>query len=279
MKIPKLIGVIHLPALGGSPGSYGKHPAEALQEAGAQAVQEAELLVSAGFDGIILENFGDTPFFKGPVPPITVAAMSIIAAAVREASEGIQLGINVLRNDAHSALAIAATTGCDFIRVNVLSGVVAADQGLIEGDAAALLRERDRLQAPVSILADVLVKHAETLSTRDLLLAIEDVAVRGRADGVIVTGPSTGRLADLEFIQTAHKAARHLQIPLLLGSGATKEKLKDLKPVVDGIIVGSALRKDGRAGAPLDKKRVVEFAKEFARLKSKKVTKNKKKGK
>ena len=54
-----------------------------------------------------------------------------ISAAIREVSK-LPLGINVLRNDAFSALAIAAVTGADFIRVNVLSGVTATDQGLIE---------------------------------------------------------------------------------------------------------------------------------------------------
>ena len=279
MKLPKLIGVIHLGALGGSPGANGIHPAEALQEVGAIAVEEAGILVEAGFDGIILENFGDTPFYKTQVPPITIASMSIIAAAVREATDGIQLGINVLRNDVYSALAIAAATGCDFIRANVLTGVAATDQGLIEGDAAGLLRERDRLQVSVGILADIHVKHAQTLSTVDLTLAMEDATVRGRADGVIVTGHTTGRLADLGVIQEASKKARHLGVPIFLGSGATQEKLKDLRPWLDGIIVGSTLREGGKPGAPLDRKRTVEFAKEFARLRPKKVGISKKKAK
>lgn len=279
MKLPKLIGVIHLGPLAGSPGAHGLHPTDALQQAGAQAVQEAQILAQAGYDGIIIENFGDAPFYKTQVPAITLASMSIIAAAVREAVEDIQLGINVLRNDANAALAIAAVTGCDFIRVNVLSGVAATDQGIIEGEAATLLRERDRLQAPVAILADVHVKHAQSLSSSDLRLAIEEVGTRGMADGVIITGQTTGRLADASAIQAASQAARALGIPLFLGSGATRDKLKDLRPWLDGIIVGSALRKDGRAGAPLDKKRTVEFAREFAKLKPKKPGKLKKKAK
>src|SRR4029079_5487495 len=127
--LPSLIGVIHLPALAGAPGS--SDPADALQRAGLQAVKEAQILVKAGFDGLILENFGDVPFYKTQVPPETIASMSVIAAAVREAARKVSLGINVLRNDARAAMAIAAVTGCDFIRVNVLSGVSATDQGWI----------------------------------------------------------------------------------------------------------------------------------------------------
>ena len=187
MKLPKLIGVIHLPPLAGSPGAGHQHPVEALQQAGFLAYREAQMLVQAGFDGIFIENFGDAPFYKTQVPPETIACMAIIAGAVREVSDKVLVGINVLRNDARAALAIAATTGCDFIRVNVLSGVTATDQGIIEGDAAFLLRERERLNADVAILADVHVKHGTSLSSGDLGLAIEEVGLRSMADGVIMT--------------------------------------------------------------------------------------------
>jgi len=270
MKLPKLIGVIHLAPLPGSPAAHGHHPADALQHAGAQAVEEAYQLSKSGFDAIILENFGDAPFFKSSVPRETIASMSIIAAALRETVGSMQIGINVLRNDGMSALAIAAVTGCDFIRVNVLSGVAATDQGMVEGEAALLLRERDRLHANVAILADVHVKHAMTLSSHDLSVAIEDVGTRAKADGVIITGQTTGRLADLGTLQVASKVARSLKLPLYLGSGATAEKLSEIKPWVDGIIVGSTLRKGGIAGAPLDNKRVIEFAKMFRQIQVKK---------
>jgi membrane complex biogenesis BtpA family protein len=258
MSLPKLIGVIHLPPLAGSPAAHHQHPAEALQVAGFQAVREAEALAKAGFDGVFLENFGDAPFFKTQVPPETIASMAVIAAAVRE-SVKIQVGINVLRNDARAALAIAGVVGCDFIRVNVLSGVTATDQGLIEGDAAYLLRERDRLHVDVAILADVHVKHGQSLSSSDIGLAIEEVVLRGMADAVIVTGATTGRLVELSVLESASQFARAHQIPLYLGSGASHDNLREIKPWVDGIIVGSALRKGGAAGAPLDPKRVRDF--------------------
>src|SRR5262249_6275844 len=143
-------------------------PAIALQKAGIQAVREAKLLAQAGFEAVIIENFGDTPFYKTRVPAETVASLAVIAAAVRE-SVSIPVGINVLRNDGHSALAVAAVTGCDLVRVNVLTGVSATDQGIIEGEAASLIRERQRLGASsIGILADVHVKHARSLSSDDI---------------------------------------------------------------------------------------------------------------
>ncbi len=255
-SLPKLIGVIHLPPLPGSPGAADLNAAVALSRAGLWAVKEAIALTSAGFDGLILENFGDIPFYKDRVPAETIAAMSVIAAAVRESTRA-QIGINVLRNDARAALAIAAATQANFIRVNVLAGVVATDQGMIEGTAAELIRERIRLNAQsISILADVHVKHAQTLSSSDLALAIEEVSGRGGADGVIITGSSTGRLPELDLIRRAQAASLHSGVPLYLGSGMTTEQMPDFLLPGLRLIVGSALRKGGKAGMPLDLKRI-----------------------
>lgn len=261
--LPRLVGVIHLPALPGAPGSQDLLPADALARAGEWAVREATILKKAGFDGVAIENFGDAPFYKERVPPETVAAMSVIVAAVREVVPSARLGVNVLRNDGASALAIAAVTGADWIRVNVLSGVAATDQGLIEGQAAALLRERARLGARTAIFADVHVKHARSLSSTSMELGIEEAFLRAQADAVIVTGETTGRLIDEDSLREASRAARAVGAPLYLGSGTTRDSLARLSKLVDGIIVGSAIRRGKRAGAPLDARLCQEFAKEF----------------
>lgn len=252
---PRLIGVIHLPALAGSPGASGLDPSSAVSRAGLWAVQEAQALTRAGFEGLILENFGDSPFHKERVGPETLASLAVIAGAVREATK-LPLGINVLRNDGRAALAIAAVTGCEFIRVNVLSGVVATDQGLIEGCAAELLRERDRLGADVRILADVHVKHARTLSSDDIGLAVEETALRSMADGVILTGSTTGRPVDLIELERATQVARAHRIPLFIGSGVQPDGVDALLAKVHGLIIGSALRRNGQAGTALDPKRI-----------------------
>ncbi|MCM2324809.1 MAG: BtpA/SgcQ family protein, partial [Oligoflexia bacterium] len=234
LRLPRLIGVIHLPPLAGAPQGQGASAPALLQKAGVTAVKEALLLTKAGFEGIILENFGDVPFFKDRVPPETVASMAVIAAAVREATR-LPIGLNVLRNDGRAALAIASVTGCDFIRVNVLSGVAASDQGMLEGEAAFLLRERERLSSPVAILADVHVKHARTLSSDDLSLAVEDAHVRSLADGIIVSGAGTGKTVDLLALEQAARTTKALGVPLFVGSGATVEQLKDLRALGAGV--------------------------------------------
>lgn len=263
--LPRLIGVIHLPALPGAPGSQDLLPADALARAGEWAVREAKALKQAGFGGIVVENFGDAPFYRDHVPAETVASLSVIVAAVREVVPAASLGVNVLRNDGFSALAIAAVTGADWIRVNVLSGVAATDQGMIEGDAARLMRERARLGARTAVFADVHVKHARSLSSSSIELGIEEAFLRAQADAVIVTGETTGRMIDETTLQEASRAARASGAPLYLGSGATAENLPELARLVDGVIVGSALRKGRRAGAALDEKACREFVRAFER--------------
>lgn len=255
-----LIGVIHLLPLPGSPGAIGEDSARMLERAGHQAIREAQMLAQAGFTSVIVENFGDAPFFKGRVGPETVAAMSVIVAALGEAVR-IPVGVNILRNDALSALAVAAVTGADFIRVNVLSGVAATDQGLIESEAAELLRKKVVLAPGLQIWGDVLVKHARTMSVDDVELAVEEVAERSGADAVILTGPTTGRPVDTERLRLARAACKRAGRKLYVGSGLNVQNAQGLLALCDGAIVGSALRKGGRAGAPLDLPRIRSLVK------------------
>ena len=123
--IPALTGMVHLAALPGSPRYDGR-----LQPIEDAAVADAITLAAAGFDGVIIENFGDSPFFADDVPDITIAAVTRMALAVAREID-LPIGINILRNDALGALAIAAASGAMMIRVNVLSGSMFTDQGLI----------------------------------------------------------------------------------------------------------------------------------------------------
>ena len=250
-----LVGVIHLPALPGAPRFAGDF-ARVVDG----AARDAETLAAAGFDAVIAENFGDAPFFRGAVPPETVAAMAVCCERVRRTSE-LPLGVNVLRNDGESALAVATAVGARFVRVNVLVGARVTDQGVVEGDAAGLLRARARMGAAgVAIAADVDVKHSVPLGAT--ALAPEDEAVeaveRALADAVIVTGGRTGAEADRAVIERVRRAVP--RTPVWLGSGARHDTLKSWLHLVDGVIVGSALRADGRAGGPVDPAKARDFA-------------------
>jgi membrane complex biogenesis BtpA family protein len=250
-KVKPVIGMVHLRPLPGSPGNAGDF--DAVRRA---ALRDAESLVEAGVPALMMENFGDTPFFPGQVPAVTVACMTAIAAAIRE-RHAVPLGINTLRNDGCSALSIAVAVGASFVRVNVLSGARLADQGIIQGIAHELLRLRANLGAEgVAILADVDVKHSAPLAAGAYRLEdeVHDVIERGGADAVIASGAGTGRATDMGTLRRVKEAAR--DTPVLVGSGVTPENAAEYAELADILIVGSSLKKDGRVTNPVDPKRV-----------------------
>src|SRR5207247_3332879 len=93
-------------------------------------------------DALLVENYGDAPFTAGRVAAATVAGVTAVAAEIRRAFDQTLLGVNVLKNDARAALAVAAAVGGRFVRVNVHAGAVVADQGIVEPDAYHALRDR-----------------------------------------------------------------------------------------------------------------------------------------
>ena len=246
-----VIGVLHLLPLPTSPRWQGD-----LQAVVDRAEQEATALASGGVHGIIIENFFDAPFTKGPVDPAVVSAMGLVVQRLQTLIT-VPLGINVLRNDARSALAIATCTGAAFIRVNVLTGVMATDQGLIEGCAHDLLRYRKELGSSVNILADVLVKHARPLGSPNLTTAVQETIHRGLADGIILSGWATGSPPSLEDLELAKAAAGDR--PVFIGSGADVDNIATLMKAADGVIVASSLKRQGDINQPIDPIRVGQF--------------------
>lgn len=243
--IPRLVGMIHLAPLPGSP-RFGGSMAAVIDA----AVTDATALAEAGFPCLLVENFGDVPFFAGSVPPETVASMTAAVAEVGRAS-GLPVGVNVLRNDAAAALGIAAATGAPFIRVNVLVGTMYTDQGPIVGRAAEVARARAALCPDTEIWADVMVKHATPPPGSDAALIAADTVERGLADAVIVSGPATGVPAD-SSAGNMIRAAVPEETRVVIGSGATPDTLSGLMAFADTIIVGSALKTGGDARKPVD---------------------------
>lgn len=246
-----IIGVVHLLPLPTSPRWGGS-----LKTVIDRAEQEVTALASGGVDGVIIENFFDAPFTKNQVDPAVVSAITLIVQRLKNLVT-LPMGINVLRNDAQSAIAIATCVQAQFIRVNVLTGVMATDQGLIEGAAHQLLRYRRELGSDVKIFADVLVKHARPLGTPNLTTAVQETINRGLADSVILSGWATGSPPTLEDLELATAAANGT--PVFIGSGASWENISTLMQAADGVIVSSSLKRRGRIEQPIDPTRVSQF--------------------
>ena len=244
-----LIGMVHLAPLPGSPRWEGS-----MERVAAAALADARALVDGGVDALLVENFGDAPFTVGPVPPATVAAAAAVAVELRRALPGTPLGVNLLKNDARAALAVAAAVGAAFIRVNVFAGAVVADQGIIQGDAYGTLRDRRLLGADVQIYADCGGKHAVPLAPVPIEQLARDLVHRELADALVVSGPATGAATPLDDLERVRRAVPG--VPLLVGSGVTPESAPDLLALADGLIVGTYVKQDGDVRRPVDRARV-----------------------
>jgi len=252
-----LIGVLHLLPLPGAPLYDG-----AMQKVYDQALAELDVFRRHRLDSVIVENFRDMPYFPGRVPVETVAAMAALSREIVRAAD-VPVGINVLRSDGEAAIAIAVASGAHYVRVNVHMGAVVADQGVVQGSSQFSLRLRSVLRSRTLIFADVGVKHAAPLAGRGLDIETRDLAERGLADAVIVTGDRTGVETSLGDIETVKGAT---SLPVLVGSGATPENIGRMLPVVNGLIVGSYFKKDGAGHNLVDEGRVERFARRFAQL-------------
>jgi membrane complex biogenesis BtpA family protein len=247
-----IVGMIHLDALPGAPDFDGDRAGirEAMR-------RDARRLANGGVDAVMVENFGDAPFYADSVPKHTVASMAALVADLRNHLD-LPVGVNVLRNDAEAAVSIAAATGASFVRVNVHTGTRAADQGIVTGRAAETVRLRDRLDADVDILADVDVKHSAPVAERPLSEEVADLLERGKADGIVASGAGTGRETDREHLEAVVEARDRIDanVPVFVGSGVTRGTVDDVLGVADGAIVGSDLKEGGEATGPVDEERV-----------------------
>jgi uncharacterized protein len=250
-----LIGMVHLGPLPGSPRDGGDFDA-VLKRAEA----DAKALVEGGIDAIMVENFFDAPFERGRVPAHTVSALTCAALVVREAAPDLPLGINCLRNDGLSALAIASTVGAQLVRINVYVGAAVTDQGIIEGLAREAVLYRKSLGADVAIWADVFVKHAAQLGDGSMTLtdAAKDAVLRGLADALVVSGTATGSATSESTVSEAARAVPGT--PILVGSGFSAESAAALFAAgATGAIVGTSLKEGGRVEAPVSAERVREL--------------------
>jgi membrane complex biogenesis BtpA family protein len=247
-----VIGMIHLGALPGTAAA-----AQDLRTIERRALREAAVYRDAGLHGVMLENMHDTPYLRGRVGPEIVAAMAVVARAVKDATR-LPCGVQILAGANLDALAVAHAAGLDFIRAEGFAFAHVADEGFIQSSAAELLRYRRALGAErVQVWADVKKKHSSHAITADVGIGETAHAVEFmRGDAVIVTGAVTGdapRPADVQAVKAA------TSLPVFLGSGVTAANLAGFLPVADGFIVGSEFKRGGRWTGPVDPARVRRF--------------------
>ena len=235
-----IIGMIHLLPLPGS-AFYDGDFYKILK----QAVNEAKVLEKAGVDGLQVENMWDHPYLKDKhIGHETTASLTVATYEVIN-QVGIPVGVNCHLNGNIQAMAAAVASGAKWIRAFELVNAYISNAGIIEASAPFLMRYRRLIGGDdIKILGDVLVKHGSHFITsdRDIGEQAHDIeAVKG--DAVIVTGGSTGQKPSVEDINAVKNA---VSIPIFVGSGLTSENINEFISIIDGAIVGSEFKEDGK---------------------------------
>ncbi len=239
LGLKPLIGVIHLPAV-----NIMSRRAYSAEDVIEYAINEARKLENAGFDGVIVENYGDKPYHVKD----GVFTAAIIAVIAREVSRytSLVVGVNALRNDYEAALAAAYASGAAFVRINVYCEHRLSMEGLLEPAASRVEDIISRIPRHIAVFADIDVKHSIPFKGCHENLEVElyhDCISRGKADAFIVTGKSTGSAPDPGYVAALRKILYNK--PLIVGSGVSAENIKAYWDLADGFIVGSSIKVKG----------------------------------
>lgn len=253
-KTHTLWGMIHVPALPGSP----KHTLS-IRDIVKFCLIDAEALVSNKITHLFIENFWDSPFPKSNSQAHVIAGITLVANEIKTKFPSVTLGINILRNDAKSALGIATITQSEVIRVNVLTHARVTDQGIIEGCAFDIKNYSELLNSSVKIWADVEVKHSAPLAPVPIEDTIHDSLERGGADCIIFSGSRTGQPANLKQLKTL--IDNHVLPPekIVIGSGINNQNLSDYLDVAHNFIVGSSLKFNNKLSNHIDPEKVARL--------------------
>jgi len=240
---------LHLPPGPGCIGHLGVQPSvERLHD-------DLEVVLGAGFDGVVLENDADKPHGL-VVTKAQVAFLARLALEARGAWRG-PLGIGVQRIDWEASLAIASAVGLEMVRLDTFVDRVRMGGELVEVVPSEVRALRRALGAErVELWTDVHVKHADLVEPSTLIERSASRAVEEGAAAVLVTGRRTGEPPDPDDLVRV-RAAVGGRVPVVVASGLAPDNAARLAPLCDAAVVGTALMTEGRID-PARTRRLVE---------------------
>ena len=100
-----------------------------------------------------------------------------------------------------------------------------------------------RLERDIAVFGDVHVKHAAPLFDVPIEDAAADLAERGGADVVIVSGARSAVPPTYERLEAVRAA---VDVPVMIGSGVGLANVRDFHDRSDGVLIGEVDFKVGR---------------------------------
>lgn len=230
------------------------------------ACKETEVYLKNNVDAVLIENMHDVPYIQSKDfgPEITAMMSRICSDIKRIVPNNVPCGIQILSCGNKEALAVAKACSFNFIRAEGYVFSHIGDEGFTDANAGTLLRYRKQIDAEdVLIFADIKKKHSSHAITSDI--SLEETAHAAEyflADGVVLTGTSTGVPANVNELSILKKAT---SLPILIGSGVTFANLPQYV-AADALIVGSHFKHGGLWSNEIEENNVVEFMQKFRDL-------------
>ncbi len=237
-------------------------------EAKANAVKwtldQLKIAEEGGIQGLLIEFRGGDIM----TPKMTKEKYQHMVDVMKEVMERptkVVIGVEILWHFPQETLKLAKDTGARFVRIDFFSDNVIADGKPVPINPEALLKYKKKIGAQdVYLLTDIQVKYSDMVDKTITVQQSAETAIKKGSQGVIITAEKSGSSPSVERVSLA-KAGLSNGIPLVIGSGFSKEVAKDLIPLVDAVIVGTSI--SVKTGGPLVAEKVKELVETVTKLK------------
>jgi len=237
-----VLGLVHLLPLPGTP----YHKEGNFDLALEKALIDVKALQNGGADGCLVQTV------DGIYPPgdeVDPARLAALAAIVYEVSkikqDDFQVGVQIMINGLHGALAIAKVFDGSYLRCAAFVGKMISGSGTVEANPYEFQKYRRYLNAlDIKIIAEVDGMHFHWVNNEKTTKEVAQLAKYSGAHAVEVAA------ADEKENQLKVLAVKEInpEIPVVLGGYTNHENASRRLANADGAFVGTCLEKEGWGG-------------------------------
>jgi uncharacterized protein len=246
-----IIAMCHMPALPGDP-RY--DVSKGLDWVIERTRQDLHALQDGGVDAVMFSNETSTPYLTS-VEQITTATMARIIGELHR-DIVVPYGVNVLW-DAKASIDLAMATGAKFVR-EIFTGVYASDFGLWNTNCGETVRHQHAIHAEhVKLLFNIVPEAASYLGQRDVAEIARSTVFNDQPDALCVSGVTAGSETSIETLRCVKSAVP--DTPVFANTGVRSDNVEHQLAVADGVVIGTAFKRDGYIWNEVDELRVREF--------------------
>lgn len=241
----------HMPPLPGDPKFDFQGGIESVVD---QVRQDLNVLQNGCVDAILFSNEFSMPYMLH-AEPITIASMARVIGELRP-HIALPFGIDYMF-DTNASIDLAAATGACFVR-GVISGTYASDFGLWNTNAGAVMRHiyNQRLESQVGVFYSIVPQGSTSLDSRSILDLISSLQNHMSPEAICIP---VRILQNIITNSNYTEICNNRNCAVFIDGGCNHINLSGLFPKVDGAIVGTALKKDGKFENRVDYNRVKSF--------------------